>query len=87
MDLPHEIHKNGVNGSPLRGDAISRTWERLKPTNHKNKALAGTRTLHKGGEIMPIVSAYEFFRRNGRIYINGNLIEFISYEDYLDYVS
>lgn len=36
---------------------------------------------------MPIVSAYEFFRRNGRIYINGNLIEFISYEDYLDYVS
>nr|DAV28396.1 MAG TPA: pepsin inhibitor [Caudoviricetes sp.] len=36
---------------------------------------------------MTPVSAYEFFRRNGRIYINGNLIEFISYEDYLDYLS
>ena len=36
---------------------------------------------------MAPVSAHEFFRRNGRIYINGNLIEFISYEDYLDYLS
>lgn len=41
----------------------------------------------RGGDIMTPVSAYEFFRRNGRIYINGNLIEFISYEDYLDYLS
>nr|DAN96240.1 MAG TPA: hypothetical protein [Caudoviricetes sp.] len=36
---------------------------------------------------MTPISAYEFFRCDGRICIDGNLIEFISYEDYLDYLS
>lgn len=36
---------------------------------------------------MTPVSAYEFYRRNGRVFIDGSLIEFVSYEDYLDYLS
>ena len=36
---------------------------------------------------MTPISAHEFFQRNGRIFIDGSLIEFISYEDYLDYLS
>lgn len=36
---------------------------------------------------MTPISAYDFFRRNGRVFIDGSLIEFVSYEEYLDYVS
>jgi len=36
---------------------------------------------------MKPISAYEFFQRHGKIKVNGTVIQFFSYEDYLDYIA
>lgn len=36
---------------------------------------------------MKPINAFEFFQRHGRVKVNGTVIQFFSYEDYLDYIS
>lgn len=36
---------------------------------------------------MKPVSTYEFHQRHGRLLINGLIYEFISYEDYIDWLT
>ena len=36
---------------------------------------------------MVIVSTYEFHKRHGKLLINGKLYEFLTYEEYIEFIT